>query len=111
MSDEPKTLKFIIGSLLNAFMFMAPGIVVVLDPERTLFNRLITGVFTSSFWIIGEAVLYKIYWKRVKPVYPLGVADPDDIYFPRFNIPRPLYLDERKRKQREATQSQPPEEA
>ena len=111
MSEEPKRLKFILGSILNLFMFLAPGVVIIFDPEKALHHRLLAVLFSSTFWTLGEAVLYKIYWKRVRPGYPLGVADPDDIYFPRFNIPRPLYLDERKRKQIEATQTPPPEEA
>ena len=111
MTEEPKRLRFILGSILNTFMFLAPGLVIIFDPEKALHHRLLAGLFSSTFWTLGEAVLYKIYWKRVKPGYPLGVADPDDTYFPRFNIPRPLYLDERKRKQREVTQSQPQEDA
>lgn len=103
MPDQPKVYKFILGSLLNTFLFLLPGIVVFFNPENMYLKRLVAIVFLGPFWLIGEAVLYKVYWRRVKPSYPLGVADPDDTYFPRFNIPRPLYLDEIKRKQREAT--------
>jgi len=39
----------------------------------------------------------------------MGVADQDDIYFPRFNIPRPLYLDERERKKKAIAQQEYPE--
>ncbi len=59
---------------------------------------------------IGQAVLYKRYYVGVKPRYPLGVADQDDIYFPRFNIPRPLYLDERERKRKEIEQQEKTEQ-
>ncbi len=49
-----------------------------------------------------HSLLYHRYYLGTKAKYPLEGADPNDIYFPRFNIPRPLYLDERERKRKAA---------
>jgi hypothetical protein len=77
--------------------------------ESVSLMSIVGAIGSASIWAIGQAVLYKRYYVGVKPRYPLGVADQDDIYFPRFNIPRPLYLDERERKKREIARQEYPE--
>lgn len=86
--------------MINTLMFIPAGLVTYFGTENKTFG-LVGLVFSVFLWLIGEGVIYKRYWVGVKPRYPLGVADQDDVYFPRFNIPRPLYLDERKRRERE----------
>lgn len=91
---NPKRRKFWVSSLLW-LIFLGPAIIYLVAG-----NLLIT-IVSFTWWLVGQAVIYKRYYVGVKPHYPLGVADQDDTYFPRFDIPRPLYLDEIKRKERE----------
>ena len=94
--------KFWVSSFFWTLIVLSPVIFIVIDAFETSSMWSMASAFAStSFWAIGQAVLYKQYYVGVKPRYPLGVADQDDIYFPRFNIPRPLYLDERERKKKE----------
>lgn len=91
---KPDKTKFYVFSLVW-LIFLGPTIVFIIERNGL--------VIVASFlwWFVGQAVLYKIYFVGVKPQYPLGVTDEDDVYFPRFDIPRPLYLDEIKRKEHE----------
>ncbi len=94
--------KFWISSLFWTVTVLSPAIFFVIDAfETTSYWAIVSAFGSTSLWAIGQAVLYKRYYVGIKPRYPLGVADQDDIYFPRFNIPRPLYLDERERKRKE----------
>ncbi len=89
---NPNRLKFIVYSIMLAFVILVPAILMLIDTD-------ILAVFALlPMWAIGQGILYKRFYLGVKPRYPMGATDPDDIYFPRSNIPRPIYLDERKRK-------------
>ena len=47
-------------------------------------------------YLVFSAVIYATYMGKRKKQYPLVLLDGnDDIYFPRTNIPRPLYRDMR----------------
>jgi hypothetical protein len=45
------------------------------------------------FYMFFAAILRNIYLKGIKPRYPLGIRDPDNLSFPRTNIPRPIFKD------------------
>ncbi len=99
---SPNRRKFWVASIILALTFLSTAILFFIDAfTSTTLWSFVQAIGSTLVWAIGQAVLYKRYYVGVKPRYPLGVADQDDIYFPRFNIPRPLYLDERKRKERE----------
>ena len=98
----PQHRKFWISSFFWSLIILSTVPFYVLDAiETNSIWYIFSALGSTSLWAIGQAVLYKQYYVGVKPRYPLGVADQDDIYFPRFNIPRPLYLDERKRRERD----------
>lgn len=72
----------------------------------TLVSGLFIAVFlATAYWLpvalfglvyfCGSYFLYSRYVKRVLP-RPLAPAEANDIYFPRSDIPRPLYEDQRK---------------
>jgi len=44
-------------------------------------------------YIFSSTNIYQQYILSRKPEYPLGVFDPNDISFPRSNLPRPIYKD------------------
>lgn len=71
----------------SVFIYLVNGVLVVL-------------IFSFLLWLIGQGVLYIVYFIGVRPRYLLGVADQDDVYFPRFDILRLLYMDEIKRKEK-----------
>ena len=67
----------------------------------------------GATYLLFSAVLYVTYVGKGKKHYPQVLLDEyDDIYFPRTNIPRPLYRDIRKhpkyfeKKEDEQTQAQ-----
>jgi hypothetical protein len=84
---------------------MAPLIAALLP-----FN-VIAGAMFSEFYIFASYFLYLRFVKKVKPKYPLSPPDLEqDVYFPRTNIPRPIYkdfhdhpeyFDKKKKKQKE----------
>ena len=94
--------KFWVASIILAITFLSTAILLFIDAfTSTIMWSFVQAIGSTLVWAIGQAVLYKIYYVGVKPRYPLGVADQDDIYFPRFMVPRPLYLDEIKRREME----------
>ena len=59
------------------------------------FNLFILGA-VSFYYIIGLLIIYNRFWRGKKPKYPLTYPSGEpDIYFPRTNIPRPIYVDSR----------------
>jgi len=79
---------FLWFSLLT--VLMVPLIVALLP-----FNA-IAGAMFAGFYVFVSYFLYLRYVKKLKPKYPLSPLGPEqDIYFPRTNIPRPLYKDYR----------------
>jgi hypothetical protein len=59
------------------------------------FNLSMLGA-VSFFYIIGFLIIYNRFWRGKKPKYPLTYPSGEpDIYFPRTNIPRPIYADAR----------------
>jgi hypothetical protein len=57
-----------------------------------IFGVILSG-FYSVAYAIGVLLLHKRLVKNVKPRYPLAFPGGVDSYFPRFDIPRPIYLD------------------
>jgi hypothetical protein len=56
----------------------------------------IAGAMFAGSYIFVSCFLYLRYVKKVKPKYPLSPPSPEqDVYFPRTNIPRPIYKDHR----------------
>ena len=54
-------------------------------------------IVAGSEYLLFSAILYATYVAKRKKQYPQVLLDGyDDIYFPRTNIPRPLYRDIRK---------------
>lgn len=67
---------------------------LIIPPVLTLnLFGILFAVEYASVYTIGALLLYKRLLKRVKPRYPLSFPGVVDSYFPRFNIPRPIYLD------------------
>ena len=56
-----------------------------------VFNPVV--ILLLLIYIFSSAILYQRYILGRKPEYPYGVYDPDDISFPRSNLPRPIYKD------------------
>lgn len=52
---------------------------------------IVVGILMVYLFI--AAILRNIYLKGIRPRYPLGFRDPDDLYFPRTHIPRPIFKD------------------
>lgn len=67
---------------------MTPLMVILLYSSEYIFTSLYV-----VFYVLASCYLYKRFIKGARPKYPLGIWDPDDVYFPRFNIPRPIYRD------------------
>ena len=70
-------------------------------------------IISGGEYLLFSAILYATYMGKRKKQYPQVLLDGyDDIYFPRTNIPRPLYRDIRKhqkyfeKKEDEKTQAQ-----
>ena len=93
---KPNKTKFMAASTALVFLFLIPGLVLSLEGDILILTA------TLTLWTISHSLLYQRYYLGTQAKYPLGVADPDALYFPRFNIPRPLYLDERERKRKAA---------
>ena len=48
----------------------------------------------SFYYSIGFLIIYNRFWRGKKPKFPLTYPSGEpDIYFPRTNIPRPIYAD------------------
>ena len=59
------------------------------------FNLFMLGA-VSFYYIIGFLIIYNRFWLGKKAKYPLTYPSGEpDIYFPRTNIPRPIYADAR----------------
>jgi hypothetical protein len=77
------------------------SLVTVLIGSQIALSALV-GNYIWTFISVGEyllftAILYATYMGKRKKQYPQVLLDGyDDIYFPRTNIPRPLYRDIRK---------------
>ncbi len=97
---RPNRRKFGIGTIIWTLTVLCPVIIFLID------GNIFSAIASTTLWVIGQAVLYKRYYVGVKPKYPLGVGNQDDIYFPRSNIPRPVYLDERERKKKKIAQQE-----
>jgi hypothetical protein len=69
-------------------------VLLIIPPALTqnVIGIFLAGVYTSTY-AVGALLLYKRLVKRVKPRYPLSFPDGVDYFFPRFDIPRPIYLD------------------
>ncbi len=50
---------------------------------------IVVGILMAYLFI--AAIMRIIYLKGIRLRYPLGFRDPDDLYFPRTNIPRPIF--------------------
>ncbi len=79
--------KFLLRfSLLT--VLMVPLVAALLPIDAT------AGAMFIGFYIFASYFLYLKYVKKVKPKYPLSPPSPEqDVYFPRTNIPRPIYKD------------------
>ncbi len=77
------------------FSFWTFWMALLIIPPALTQNILgiISAVEYTSVYTIGALLLYKRLVMRVKPRYPLSFPGDVDSYFPRFNIPRPIYLD------------------
>ena len=53
----------------------------------------VVAVFYVAIYAVGVLYIYKRLIKKVKSHYPLAYPNEPDVYFPRSNIPRPIYLD------------------
>jgi hypothetical protein len=71
-------------------LFTIPSLYAIDIPVSYVF----AGVYVSIY-AVGVLYLYKRFIKGVKSRYPLAFPGEPDAYFPRFNIPRPIYLDVR----------------
>lgn len=72
-------------------IFVIPFVIVLLISGEYYFTVMPTG-----FYLFVSYYLYLRYFKGVKPKYPLASPVKDqDIYFPRTDIPRPIYQDYR----------------
>ena len=83
-----RTKFYTFFSLLT--LFWIPLLLTMMIPE---FNPLV--IVYLLIYIISSTILYRRYIQNRKPEYPLGVYDPDDLSFPRSNLPRPIYKDMR----------------
>ena len=81
-----KTKFYIFFSLLTCFWI--PLLLTMVIPE---FNPFV--IVYLFFYITSSVILYRRYILNRKPEYPYGVYDPDDLSFPRSNLPRPIYKD------------------
>jgi hypothetical protein len=58
--------------------------------------NLFTLAAVSFYYLIGFLIIYNRFWLGKKAKYPLTYPSGEpDIYFPRTNIPRPIYADAR----------------
>jgi hypothetical protein len=66
-------------------------------PVSILVGNYLWTLGSGSTYLLFSAILYVTYVAKRKKKYPQVLLDGyDDIYFPRTNIPRPLYRDIRK---------------
>ena len=66
-------------------------------PLSILVGNYIWTIISGSEYVLFSAILYATYVGKRKKQYPQVLLDGyDDIYFPRTNIPRPIYRDIRK---------------
>ncbi len=52
---------------------------------------IVVGILMAYLFI--TAIMRIIYLKGIRLRYLLSLRDPDDLYFPRTNIPRPIFKD------------------
>jgi len=83
-----KKAKFLLFFLLGICLFM-PFLILSIIAKLFLNGVLYLGCFLLYFYF-----LYHFVYKREKPKYPLVPPEGRmDIYFPRTDIPRPIYED------------------
>jgi hypothetical protein len=91
---------FIVVEYLNRkrkFLFLFATLTIVVVPFTIML--LVSGnygfvVEPAGFYLFASYYLYLRYTRGVKTKYPLA-SPVKDIYFPRTNIPRPIYQDYR----------------
>ena len=82
-----------------AFILFLGGIVLAVGALTQSIPEALLG---SGLMLIGLYWFYVRYYRQRKPRHPFGPPDgKPDIYFPRSNIPRPLYEDMRRMKEKE----------
>lgn len=78
-------LKFVLTMAIwtiGMFLYTLP---LVFATDFLPVSLIVVGIYVAGY-AVGVQLLYKRFIKKVKPHNP-------DSYFPRFDIPRPLYLD------------------
>lgn len=83
-------VKFVL--LLSFWTFWMALLVIPPALTQNIFGIIFAGFYTLAYGV-GALLLYKRLVKKVKPRYPLSFPGGVDSYFPRFDIPRPIYLD------------------
>ena len=77
-------------------LFSVLNILMVTITAPLIIDNLYLGITYIVFYLFASSLLYFRYVKGVKPKYPLASPVKDqDVYFPRTNIPRPIYRDYR----------------
>ena len=85
-------LKFVLTMAIwtiGMFLYTLP---LVFATDFFPVSLIVVGIYVAGY-AVGVQLLYKRFIKKVKPHYPLAFPGNPDSYFPRFDIPRPLYLD------------------
>lgn len=91
MNAVKSSFKFLVFFSLVTVLI---GSQVVLS---VLVGNYIWTIVSGVEYLLFTAILYGTYVRKREKKYPLVLLDGyDDIYFPRTNIPRPIYRDIRK---------------
>lgn len=81
------------------FLFLFSGMTILVVPLITtvlISKAYLLAIVYTGFYLFISYILYLRYIRGVRPKYPLASPVKDqDIYFPRSNIPRPIYQDYR----------------
>ena len=67
---------------------MAPLMILYMIGSEHL---IVIGILTVYLFI--AAILRNIYLKDIRPRHPIGFRGSDNLYFPRTNIPKPIFKD------------------